>query len=372
MLQVAVPASASRIDTLTGILAHRDIPESVIKYAIKPQRTSTANLYDKQWAAFSAFCSTKNIHPLESTDITVAEYLISMFERGILPSTIKVHKAAILSVLSHTKPDISDSLLIRNCLRNFEIERPRKLRVLPKFDINLVLWQLLKPPFTSEDSASDRDIPLDIFVCKLAFILALACGSRGSELHALSRAPGALSREPHRGGTMLTLRTFVGFLAKNDRPDKLPAPIKIPSMFNLVGRCEPERFWCPVRAVDIYLSRTQGNEYSPEDTRLLRHPSPKITTTKGHVAFWIRNAVTLAYEAAGRGGEDPHINAHEVRALAHSLAHYRGASLKEVLDGGRWRGGESFFRHYLRDMTGSLEGPAGTAPVVIAGRTSKD
>ena len=72
------------------------------------------------------------------------------------------------------------------------------------------------------------------------------------------------------------------------------------------------------------------------------------------------------------GGEDPHINAHEVRALAHSLAHYRGASLKEVLDGGRWRGGESFFRHYLRDMTGSLEGPAGTAPVVIAGRTSKD
>ena len=102
---------------------------------------------------------------------------------------------------------------------------------------------------------------------------------------------------------MLTLRTFVGFLAKNDRPDVLPAPIKIPSMFNLVGRCEPERFWCPVRAVDIYLSRTQGNEYSPEDTRLLRHPSPKITTTKGHVAFWIRNTVTLAYEAAGRGGK---------------------------------------------------------------------
>ena len=143
-------------------------------------------------------------------------------------------------------------------------------------------------------------------------------------------------------------------------------------MYNLVGRDEPERFWCPVRAIDIYLARTQNKDYSPEDTRLLRHPSPKITTTKGHVAFWIRHTVTLAYEAAGRGGEDPHVNAHEVRAMVHSLAAYRGASLKEVLDGGRWRGDESFFRHYLRDMTGSLDGPAGSAPVVLAGRTNKD
>ena len=138
----AVPATASRLATLAGVLAHRGVPEAVIGYATKPQRTSTSSLYDKQWAAFSGFCKDMNIHPLDSSDVTVAQYLISMFERGILPSTIKVHKAAILSVLSHTKPDISDSLLIRNCLRNFEIERPRKLRVLPKFDINLVLWQL--------------------------------------------------------------------------------------------------------------------------------------------------------------------------------------------------------------------------------------
>ena len=314
----------------------------------------------------------KGIHPLSSSDATVAEYLVAMFERGALPSTIKVHRSAILSVLTFTNPSISDSIIIRNCLKTFEIERPRKTRVLPKFDINLVLWQLLKPPFTNEDGKSDRDIPLDIFVGKLAFILALACGSRSSEMHALSRAPGAISREAAGGGTILSIRTFPGFLAKNDRPDKLPPPVRIPSMFHLVGRSEPERFWCPVRATDIYLSRTQSDEYSKDDIRLLRHPNPRVSTTKGHVALWIRRTVSLAYESAGKGGEDPHVNAHEVRAVAHSLATYNGASLQEVLEGGRWSGEESFFKHYLRDMTSALDGPAGRAPIVIAGRVKND
>ena len=209
----------SRLDTITGILQHQNIPDSVIRYSKQPQRDSTSNVYNKQWDAFSAFCTKKGIHPLSSSDATVAEYLVAMFERGALPSTIKVHRSAILSVLTFTNPSISDSIIIRNCLKTFEIERPRKTRVLPKFDINLVLWQLLKPPFTNEDGKSDRDIPLDIFVGKLAFILALACGSRSSEMHAFSRAPGAISREAAGGGTILSIRTFPGFLAKNDRPD---------------------------------------------------------------------------------------------------------------------------------------------------------
>ena len=263
--------------------------ETVIPYAVAPQRASTTALYDKQWEAYVRFCRSRNIHPLDSTESTVAEYLISMFEGGAQPATIKVHRSSILSVLVHTLPGLQDSLVISNCLRSFDRDRPRQRRVLPKFDINLVLWQLLKPPFTNQDSSSDRDIPLDIFVCKVAFLLALACGSRASEMHAFSRAAGSLTRDRKQGGgTVLSIRTFPGFLAKNDRPDRLRPPVKIPSMFQCVGAREPERFWCPVRAIDVYLARTQGAQYSSQDTRLLRHPDPSMSTTKGHVAYWIR------------------------------------------------------------------------------------
>ena len=341
----------------------------MIPYAVAPQRASTTALYDKQWQAYSRFCRTKDVHPLNSTESTVAEYLISMFEGGAQPATIKVHRSSILSVLVHTKPELQSSLVIGNCLRSFERDRPRKRQVLPKFDINLVLWQLLKPPFTNVDSSSDRDIPLDVFVSKVAFLLALACGSRSSEIHAFSRAPGSLTRERKQGGgTVLSIRTFPGFLAKNDRPDHVRPPVRIPSMFQCVGAREPERFWCPVRAIDIYLTRTQGTQYSAQDTRLLRHPNPSMSTTKGHVAYWIRKAVAIAYENAGTGGDAPHVNAHEVRAVAHSLAAYNGASLQQVLDGAQWKGPESFYKHYLRDMSSSLAGPAGTAPIVIAGQ----
>ena len=354
---------------ISGILRRRGIAESVIPYAVAPQRASTTALYDKQWEAYSSFCRERNVHPLNSTESTVAEYLISMFERGIQPATIKVHRSSILSVLVHTLPELQSSVVIANCVRSFERDRPRQRRVLPKFDVNLVLWQLLRPPFTNQDSSLDRDIPLDIFVCKVAFLLALACGSRASEMHAFSRAPGSLTRERMQGGgTVLSIRTFAGFLAKNDRPDHLRPPVKIPSMFQSVGAQEPERFWCPVRAIDIYLARTQSARYSSQDTRLLRHPNSSMTTTKGHVAYWIRRAVTIAYEGAGTGGDAPNVNAHEVRAVAHSLAAYNGASLREVLDGAQWKGPESFFRHYLRDMSGSMGGPAGTAPIVIAGQ----
>ena len=187
------------MDTLSAILRFKGIPDTVISYAAVPQRDSTSGLYDKQWKAFSQFCRTKSVHPLNSTEIVISEYLVNMFQGGAQPSTIKVHKAAILSVLCHVTPELPDSVIIKNCVRRFEVERPRTHRVLPKFDINLVLWQLLKPPFTSEDGKSDRDIPLDIFVCKVTFLLALACGKRSSEMHAFTRTPDSLTREA-RGG----------------------------------------------------------------------------------------------------------------------------------------------------------------------------
>merc|ERR1712237_111090 len=176
---------AARREAISGILRRRGVTETVIPYAVAPQRASTTALYDKQWEAYVRFCRGKNIHPLDSTESTVAEYLISMFEGGAKPATIKVHRSSILSVLVHTAPELQSSLVIGNCLRSFERDSPRQRRVLPKFDINLVLWQLLRPPFTNQDSSLDRDIPLDIFVSKVAFLLALACGSRASEMHAL-------------------------------------------------------------------------------------------------------------------------------------------------------------------------------------------
>ena len=90
--------------------------------------------------------------------------------------------------------------------------------------------------------------------------------------------------------------------------------------------------------------------------------------TKGHIAMWIRNCVQLAYEAAGKSSDAPHItNAHEVRAVAHSLVALSGASLEEILEGGKWASSGSFFEHYYRHLNRPAAGSSST-PVVVGGR----
>ena len=96
---------------------------------------------------------------------------------------------------------------------------------------------------------------------------------------------------------------------------------------------------------------------------LLRHPVCTQNVTVGHIAEWIKNAIKLTYEAANAGVID--CNAHEVRAVAHSLVAFSGASLEEVLEGGKWSSSGSFFRHYLRNME-QLRGKNVT--VVAAGK----
>ena len=89
-----------------------------------------------------------------------------------------------------------------------------------------------------------------------------------------------------------------------------------------------------------------------------------MSTKKSVVALWIRKCIELAYEAAQLDLDA--VNAHKVRAAAHSLKHYVEAPLEEVCAGGRWSSTNSFFNHYLRMMTGTQAGF--TRPVVAAGK----
>ena len=82
--------------------------------------------------------------------------------------------------------------------------------------------------------------------------------------------------------------------------------------------------------------------------------------------MWIRNTIKEAYSAAGKDTDTVHNRAHEVRAIAHSLVAYDGATIAEVLEGGRWRSSGSFYQHYLRDVATSVENL--NAPIVVAGK----
>ena len=74
-----------------------------------------------------------------------------------------------------------------------------------------------------------------------------------SELHALS-AEGFVKFAPDKSEVKLC--PFEGFLAKNQRPDEPPREFIIKALRHHTPTGDPERLLCPVRALRLYLEKT--------------------------------------------------------------------------------------------------------------------
>ena len=98
-------------------------------------------------------------------------------DRGLLPFTIKGSITRTLTISGGT--DFSNNEFLSLLIRNFDLERPNKKRLVPQWDLGLVLSALKLPPF---EPAIEVDLKFVSYKC--CFLLALASGR--SEIHALS------------------------------------------------------------------------------------------------------------------------------------------------------------------------------------------
>ena len=82
---------------------------------------------------------------------------------GLLPSTLISHRTSVASMLRHWVYDPAADPYIKLLVRAFGLERPVQRRIMPKWDLYLVLL-LLRPPFISQvevhGKSSDDVIPL--------------------------------------------------------------------------------------------------------------------------------------------------------------------------------------------------------------------
>ena len=162
-----------------------------------------------------------------------------LFRDGLLPSTIISHRTSVASVLHHWVYDPAADPHIKLLVRAFRLERPVQRRIMPKWDLHLVLLSLLRPPFTSQSEedgeSSDDVIPLKWRTLKCVFLLALASARRRSYLHALNIAPGrcVFARGNTQRQLVVSLLPEPGFLAKNQLPTQAPEWITLPVIAHL-------------------------------------------------------------------------------------------------------------------------------------------
>ena len=279
----------------------------------------------------------------------VADFLTEKFQAGLQQATVANYKSAILSIHrgfedgSTINSDGYLSLLLDGMFN----ERPPNRKVVPPWDLNTVLDYLKGHPFEPLQKATLKYVTL-----KTAFLLALASGRRCSELHAVSKSASVFTNN----GATLFLRP--DFLAKNERGTFRHSSLSIPRIGQGSSVAE-DRLWCPVRALQHYLYRTQALR-GTHDRIFITHAEPHGPAAKQTLSRWLVQVLV----DSGAIAKDSHPTAHSTRSISSSWAYHRGVPLEEICQAVSWKSPSSFSSVYYRNVANQRAGDRFTRAVL--------
>ena len=183
-------------------------------------------------------------------------------------------------------PELSSHFVLHVLLRSFRLERRLPSSRVPPWDLLLVLRFLRGPPFEPLSSCSLRDLTQ-----KVLFLVSLATARRVGELQ-------AVSRDVYFSGSDLYLSYLPEFRAKMESSaNPLPRFFCVRSLSDILGDLPDELLLCPVRALQVYISRVSS--LSPRPRTLFVSPrSPSRSLSKNALSFFLRYVISRAYSSS--------------------------------------------------------------------------
>ena len=328
----------------------------------RANRKSSLAVYESKWTVFCAWCRSRKTSPFKATAPLISEFLLEKFKEGNAYSTLTGYRTAIAKTL---KPklgvDFGVDQGLTALLNSFAIERPRSRNPIPNWDLSLVLNALLGAPFEPLEKAS-----LKYLTWKVVFLLALASGKRRSELHALAFDRIAWKED----GSSVKLGVIPSFVAKTQLAFMPAMTFSIPALSTSLGQgMEEDVKLCPVRALRVYVDRTRelhiGKKllfvsYQKNFSKDIRAPT---------ISGWIKKCVIYCYEqAAGARSGSFRVRAHDVRALAASLAFHHHVPITEIMEACSWSSHNTFTTYYLQDSSWRTDGGLSLGAVAAQAR----
>jgi hypothetical protein len=123
--------------------------------------------------------------------------------------------------------------------------------MIPAWNLALVLQALTEPPFEPLNTVPLRELTL-----KTVFLLSLASGKRRGEIHALTRASVSHTEK----WTQVSIKPHMDFIAKTELVNKkvnVMKPVCLKALGTILdSTLQEDLTLCPVRALRIYLQRT--------------------------------------------------------------------------------------------------------------------
>ena len=143
------------------------------------------------------------------------------------------------------------------------------------------------------------------------------------------------------------------WIPKNQRPELTPKPLVFPGIAHLFPK-DLETLPGPIRALGLYVVKTTERAKEDSQQKLFVHFSPDVQLFATHFRRWVAETIRLTYENSSQT-DLPKIRAHDVRAVAASIAYYQNTPLSELCGLIGWKSSNVFVRHYLKDMAADTE-----------------
>ncbi len=227
--------------------------------------------------------------------------------------------------------------LVIRFLRGARRLNPPRPHLVPSWDLPSVLSALRGDPFEPLQS-----VELKFLSLKTVLLAALATVKRVGDLQAFSVDDSCLEFGP--GNSHVVLRPRPGYM-----PKVTTTPFR-DQVVNLQALPREEAdpaiaLLCPVRALRIYVDRTQSFRTSGQLFVCFGGQQKGKAVSKQRLAHWIVEAIVLAYQA--RCLPCPlGVRAHSMRGVASSWALARGASIADICKAAGWATPNTFARFY--------------------------
>ncbi len=314
------------------------LPPAVVNTITSARALSTRQAYRLKWNLFVNWCSPRREDPRRCPIAVVLSFLQDGLERRLSPSTLKVYVAAIAA--HHDAVDgksLGKHDLVIRFLRGARRLNPPRPHLVPSWDLPSVLSALRGAPFEPLQS-----VELKFLSLKTVLLSALATVKRVGDLQAFSVDDSCLEFGP--ADSHVVLRPRPGYVPK------VPTMPFRDQVVNLQALPREEAdpaiaLLCPVRALRIYVDRTQSFRTSDQLFVCFGGQQKGRAVSKQRLAHWIVEAIVLAYQAR-RLPCPLGVRAHSTRGVASSWALARGASIADICKAAGWATPNTFARFY--------------------------
>lgn len=295
-------------------------------------RIGTQKDYSGKFNKFCSWCHSREVNPCSASLTQVADFLTDLFTSGLQYRTIAGYRSMLSAVLQPIgNIPVGQHPYIIRLLKGVFNSRPPRVKILPEWDLPLVLNMLQKKPFEPLSKAS-----LKLTTFKTIFLIAISTFRRCGDLQSLKLGEGSVCVQK-KGVTFIRHG-----LAKQDREKHYGTKIFVPAF--------PENnLLDPKRALYFYLKKTQvlriKSDGTAEKKIFLALNKPHQAITAQTISNWIVQTIKMAYD-----DKTLKVKAHSTRAIGPSWALYNGASMKAILEAADWSKESTFINFYLRNI----------------------